>query len=575
MAKTLKKVDVVTIGAGWTAGIIAAELTKQGLEVLSLERGQARKTEDFASIHDEWRYGINYGLMQDCSKETVTFRHSSNQDALPMRKMGSFLLGNNVGGAGTHWNGWTFRFTPYDFQIKTMSKQRYGNKLGKDYTLEDWGITYSQMEKYFDKFEKTAGISGEENPLAEKMGVFRTNPLPQKPMVNTTILKKFEEAAKKNNFSPYRLPSANSSGAYTNPDGETLNPCEYCAFCERFACEYDAKASPTNTVIKTAMATKKYSIRTHSNVIEVLKKGNKVTGVKFVDTLTLEEYIQPADIVVLSSYVFNNAKLLMVSKIGEQYNPKTKKGTLGRNYCYQINGGTTAFFDEQLNTFMGAGALGTTFDDFQADAFDHTNEDFLHGGMIYAMNSGMRPIQHNMSALPSGTPSWGPEFKKELNHNFTRFMTVGLQGASLPHVNNYLSLDPTYKDAYGLPLLRLTYNFTDQDKALKKFLLGKTEQVAKSLSGVKKVQTGLVEKDYSIVPYQSTHNTGGTTMGNSPENSVVNNYLQHWNMSNLFVVGAGNFQQNSGYNPTDTAGALAYRCAEGILKYHKIGKALV
>ncbi|MGZ8094398.1 hypothetical protein, partial [Campylobacter jejuni] len=51
-------------------------------------------------------------------------------------------------------------------------------------------------------------------------------------------------------------------------------------------------------------------------------------------------------------------------------------------------------------------------------------------------------------------------------------------------------------------------------------------------------------------------------------------YLQHWDADNLFVVGAGNFQHNSGYNPTDTVGALAYRCAEGILKYHKSGKSL-
>ena len=141
MAKVLKKVDVVTIGAGWTGGIIAAELTKAGFSVLSLERGAMRSSSDFVQVHDEWRYGINYGLMQDCSKESVTFRHNPNETALPMRKMGSFLLGNNVGGAGVHWNGWTFRFMPYDFEIKSLSHKRYGDKLGKDYTLEDWGIT--------------------------------------------------------------------------------------------------------------------------------------------------------------------------------------------------------------------------------------------------------------------------------------------------------------------------------------------------------------------------------------------------------------------------------------------------
>ncbi|EMG5041841.1 GMC family oxidoreductase, partial [Campylobacter jejuni] len=47
MAEVLKKVDVVTVGAGWTGGIVAAELTKAGLNVLSLERGHMQSTENF------------------------------------------------------------------------------------------------------------------------------------------------------------------------------------------------------------------------------------------------------------------------------------------------------------------------------------------------------------------------------------------------------------------------------------------------------------------------------------------------------------------------------------------------
>lgn len=569
MAKTLSKVEVLIVGTGWCGGIIAAELAKAGVRVLALERGHMTNQDHFTmAIHDEWRYGINYALMQDCSKETISFRHTSNEFALPMRKMGSFLLGNNVGGAGTHWNGWTFRFLPYDFEIKSKSLERYGNKLGKDYSLEDWGINYEQMEPYFDKFEKMAGTSGEANPLEKELGVFRSSAYPQGPLENTTILKKFEKAAKKLGLHPYRLPSSNSSGTYENPDKEQLAPCQYCGFCERFACEYGAKAQPQNTVLSTAFATGLYKILTNANVIEILKTDKaEVSGVKFIDTKTMQEYIQPADIVVLASYVFNNAKLLMLSKIGELYDVKTGKGTLGRNYCYQIGAGATAFFDEQFNTFAGAGALGSTLDDFQGDNFDHSKEKFLHGAMIYASQTGARPIQ--TMRIPKGTPSWGKEFKKALNYNFTRAFSISAQGASLPHKNNYLDLDPNYKDAYGLPLLRLTYNFTDQDRALQKFFNDKCELIAKNLEGVKLVNKGAYIKNYSLIPYQSTHNTGGTTMGADPQTSVVNNYLQHWQAHNLFVVGAGNFQNNSGYNPTDTAGALAYRCAEGILKYRK------
>ncbi len=193
MAKTMPKVDVVTVGVGWTGGIVAAECTKAGLKVVGLERGKDRGTVNFANVHDEYRYAIRYELMQDLSKETVTFRNNRKQQALPMRQLGSFLLGEGLGGAGTHWNGQTFRFLPYDFQMKTMTEKKYGkNFMGNDYQIMDWGLTYDEMEPYFDKFEKTAGISGEENPLGPK----RSDKYPNGPMKKTPLLQKFEKQRK-------------------------------------------------------------------------------------------------------------------------------------------------------------------------------------------------------------------------------------------------------------------------------------------------------------------------------------------------------------------------------------------
>ncbi|GKV56535.1 GMC family oxidoreductase [Sporosarcina sp. NCCP-2222] len=570
MAKTLDKVDVVTVGVGWTGGIIAAECAKAGMKVRGLERGQNRGTEDYSLVHDEYRYAIRYELMQDLSKETITFRNNVKQRALPMRQMGSFLLGEGLGGAGTHWNGMTYRFFPYDFQIKTETEKKYGkNKLSSDYLIQDWGITYDELEPYYDRFEKTMGLSGEDtNPFWGK----RSSDFPTPPMKKMPLLKKFEKATKDLGYHPYMVPSANLSEPYENPDGSQLNACQYCGFCERFGCEYGAKASPEVTVIPAAQKTGNYDIIFNANVVEILTKGNKTTGVRYIDTQTGEEVIQPADVVVLTSYMMNNAKLLMVSNIGDQYDPETGKGTLGRNYCYQIEPGATGFFDEQMNTFMGAGALGMTIDDFNADNFDHSDLDFIHGASISFVQSGSRPIGTN--PVPSDVPLWGAEFKKASIENFTRTLDVFGQGASMPHKHNYLSLDPTYKDKYGVPLLQMTYNFTEQDRNLHKFITKKTVEVMEKM-GAKKTEGGGPLAEYDIVPYQSTHNTGGTSMGNDPNTSVVNTYLQHWDVENLFVVGAGNFNHNSGYNPTATVGALAYRTAEGIQKYRQKGGSLV
>ncbi|MFP3323006.1 GMC family oxidoreductase [Planococcus sp. SIMBA_160] len=570
MATTLDKVDVVTVGVGWTGGIIAAECAKEGLKVMGLERGKERSTEDYSMVHDEYRYAIRYELMQDLSKETITFRNSRNQKALPMRQLGSFLLGEGLGGAGTHWNGQTWRFLPYDFEIKSMTDAKYGaNKLSSEYTMQDWGITYDELEPYYDKFEKTAGISGEDkNPFWGK----RSSDYPTPAMKKTPLLSKFETATSNLGYSPFMMPSANLSEAYENPDGQQIGACQYCGFCERFGCEYGAKTSPEITVVPAARETGNYDIRFNSNVVEVLKEGDRVTGVRFIDTVTFEEFIQPAEVVVLTSYVMNNAKLLMVSEIGQMYDPETGQGSLGKNYAYQILPGASGFFEDQMNVFMGAGALGMTIDDFNGDAFDHSDLDFIHGGSISMTQTGSRPIASN--PLPPDTPAWGAEFKKASIENYTRTLSVGSQGASIPHRDNYLTLDGTYKDIYGMPLLQLTYNFTDQDRALHKYITERTSEIMQEM-GAKTVVGRSPISDYDIVPYQTTHNTGGTIMGGDPATSVVNNYLQHWDMENLFVVGAGNFAHNGGYNPTGTVGALAYRCAEGVIKYSKDGGSLV
>ena len=155
-------------------------------------------------------------------------------------------------------------------------------------------------------------------------------------------------------------------------------------------------------------------------------------------------------------------------------------------------------------------ARSACYDDFNADNFDHSDLKFIHGGVISLTQTGKRPIESN--ATPPGTRAWGSEFKKAAAYNFNRSLGIGAQGASIAYKANYLSLDKTYKDAYGLPLLRMTYNFTDQDRALFDYITKKIEEVAKAMNP-KAMVSKPSPKDYNIVPYQTTHNTGGTITG--------------------------------------------------------------
>ena len=162
--KVLKEVDAVVIGMGWTGSILARELAQAGLTVVGLERGGSHSTrEDFSVpwIRDELRYGTRKELMQDLGRSTVTVRNSARETALPMRKLGSFLPGEGVGGSGIHWGGLSLRWTDHEFKIRSHYEERYGKAfIDRDLLLQDWGIGYDELEPFYEKFEYMAGVSG-------------------------------------------------------------------------------------------------------------------------------------------------------------------------------------------------------------------------------------------------------------------------------------------------------------------------------------------------------------------------------------------------------------------------------
>src|SRR5580693_2403862 len=169
MTTKRKDVDVVIVGLGWTGGILAKELAESGLKVVALERGAQRSSEsDYAlpNIRDELRYVTRHDLMQNTARDTITVRNTPSQQALPMRRLGSFLPGEVVGGGAVHWSGHTWRWTDAEFKVRSIYEERYGkNFIPADMTIQDWGISYAELEPYYDKFEYTAAVSGKAGNL--------------------------------------------------------------------------------------------------------------------------------------------------------------------------------------------------------------------------------------------------------------------------------------------------------------------------------------------------------------------------------------------------------------------------
>jgi gluconate 2-dehydrogenase alpha chain len=217
---------------------------------------------------------------------------------------------------------------------------------------------------------------------------------------------------------------------------------------------------------------------------------------------------------------------------------------------------------------MGSGSLGTVIADFQGDNFDHSGLGFIGGSILVATQMGQGPLTYQ--PVPSSTPDWGSEWKKAVAHYYNRAMwVIGLHD-HLSYRGNYMDLDPTYRDAFGNPLLRLTYDIGPNEHRLSDYMVGIGENIAKAMRPSKFASFGLPKTFDAGAGYGIVHQVGGAMTGTSPDNSVVNKYLQSWDVPNLFVVGASAFPQISSFNPTGTVGALAYFTADAIkTKYLK------
>jgi gluconate 2-dehydrogenase alpha chain len=273
MGQRLKEVDVVVLGVGLVGSIVAKELAASGLKVVGIERGEPRNTvPDFQSpyMHDELRFAVRKGLMQDTARETVTFRNSAAQTALPVRRWESFLPGTGVGGAGVHWNGQTYRFQASDFILRSHIEDRYGKGFADpELTFQDWGPSYAELEPHYDRFEYLLGTSGRAGniqghlqPGGDPFESPRSRDYPTPPMKEPYAGAIFRRAATSLGYHPFSQPSSNLSRPYTNPEGLQLNACVYCGFCERFGCEHFAKASPQTVILPVLLKNPNFELRT-------------------------------------------------------------------------------------------------------------------------------------------------------------------------------------------------------------------------------------------------------------------------------------------------------------------------
>ena len=191
-----KKVDVAIVGVGWVGGIIAAELTKAGLKVVGLERGHDRSTAQFQDDHDELRYAIRYELFQNTANETWTLRHNLQRDRPPDPSARRLPAGHRDRRRGRPLERPDLALPSarlHDQDEHDRPLRRSGDPANM--TIQDWGITYDELEPYYDKFEYMAGIAGKAGNLKGQQiaggNVFegpRSREFPVKPPPDTPVM---------------------------------------------------------------------------------------------------------------------------------------------------------------------------------------------------------------------------------------------------------------------------------------------------------------------------------------------------------------------------------------------------
>jgi gluconate 2-dehydrogenase alpha chain len=554
--------------------IMAKEIaSRTPLSVLVLERGGPfRGPASYAAEMDEVDTFIRMRQAASPANGIFTTRASYQDRANPLRKYGDFpMVGTGMGGSSDHWGATSPRFMPEAFEIATHLKQLHGAaKLPPGNLIQDYGVTWKEMEPYYTRAEEMMGTSGKAGNLNGKKvdggNVFegarsREFPNPPHPMVYAPQL--FGKAAQELGYHPFPMPSSTLSQTYTSPDGITRGGCQYCGHCSLFGCMVGAKASPNFTLLPLVQSRKNFSVRPHSQVRRVVHKGGKAVGVTYVDD-SGAEFMQPAEAVVLAAWVFNNARLLMLSGIGEQYDPVRGKGTLGKNATYSVHVGLDFFLDRPQNIFMGSGGMAMAIGDFGGDLGDAgAAEGALRGGLIFCYTQGSPPVISAFGKVPPGEVqrNWGSEWKNAAIKWNDRFVSFLSTENHFPYRQNYLDLDPTYKDKWGDPLLRVTMDWTDAERKQSAFMLKKQVEIAKSMGAV-----GIIPRSGTAgTPLMvDNHSHGGAIMGASPQSSVVNPYLQHWQMSNVWVVGGSALPQGEEHL-TMTVAALTYRAADAFI----------
>jgi choline dehydrogenase-like flavoprotein len=513
---TLEKVDAVIVGAGASGSTYAAVLAKAGKKVLVMDNGPDWHTSDLISS-DIWGRRIKPAG----APFILEGKHTVN-----MGGQGGW----GVGGAALHYYANFPRLLPNDFRIRSEHNRAH-----------DWPISYDDVAPFYDKVAQEIGVSGDAG--AEEIWRPKGQGYPMPPMKTfkngRVWLKGFEAAGIR------MVPAAVGMNSVAFKGRAA---CIYDGWCH-VGCPIGALANPLVTWLAEARKAGA-EVRAWSTVTRVVTDaaGDKAAGVEYYDR-NGEKQFQPASVVVLAAWAAQNPRLLLNSATGKHANGLANaNGLVGKYIMTHFASGTNAMFDEDVENHMGT--IGAQFMSYER--YGKTSHKSAFGSTFIVAGSATKVT--GLGGLANARPDlFGPDlhaFLKRATKNLTRMNAFGEEQ---PKIENRIEL-ATEKDAFGMPLGRIIHSYDENDEALWNANFEEGLKIARA-TDAKEVWQGR-----GAMP--TIHLMGGTIMGTSAANSVVNSFGQMHEVANLYVAGPGIFPTAGASNPTYTIFALSLRGAE-------------
>ncbi|GHB78137.1 GMC oxidoreductase [Persicitalea jodogahamensis] len=557
--------DAIVIGSGISGGWAAKELTEKGLKTLVLERGRdvkhnvdypttnmmpwefehrekmplaAREQNPIQSKCYNWKESSSHFFIKDKDQPYV------------QEKPFDWIQGYQVGGKSLLWARQTQRWSKYDFEGP-----------GRDGFAVEWPIGYDDIAPWYSHVEKFAGITGNKDGIdALPDGEFLT------PHEMSCVEKYFKEKVAGNYKDRHII--IGRAAHITDPQqihyDQGRAKCQHRVMCER-GCPFGGYFSSNASTIPWAMKTGNMILRPHSVVHSIIydekssgATSGKATGVRVIDANTKEMMEFYAKIIFVNAAAINTNMILLNSTSSRFPNGLgNDSGTLGKyfafhNYRARVSGEYDGFLDM---TTDGRRPNGSYIPRFRNVYKQET--DFLRG---YAAGfSASRTSRSDYSQE-------GIALKESLLNPQPGNWRVGshMMGETIPKETNYVALDPNLKDPYGLPQVRMSVDYDDNDeKMVKDYLEQLTEMF--TMAGFTNIRTS----DSKQAPGLDIHEMGGVRMGKDPKTSMLNKYHQLHAVPNVFVTDGASMTSTSTQNPSLTYMAFTARAADYAVKEMK------